>query len=85
MLQNLNAGEIPWELYGVNYVVETNDSLNTFNDGRNHLRSVEKVKHRDLNVKIMANKLMYIPNDNTQNYPFCRLQLVVENYGHLTK
>ena len=22
---------------------------------------------------------MYIPNNDTQNYPFCRLQLVVEN------
>ena len=21
----------------------------------------------------MANKLMYVPNDDTQNYPFCRL------------
>ena len=26
----------------------------------------------------MADKLMYIPNANTQKYPFCRLQLVVE-------
>ena len=26
----------------------------------------------------MANKLMYIPNDDTQNYPFYRLQLVVD-------
>ena len=25
----------------------------------------------------MADRLMYIPNDETQNYPFCRLQLVV--------
>ena len=30
----------------------------------------------------MADKLMYIPNDNKQNYPFCRLQLVVETFGH---
>ena len=29
----------------------------------------------------MAYKLMYIPNNNTQNYPFCRLQLMVETYG----
>ena len=28
----------------------------------------------------MANKLMYIPNDDTQNYPFCSLQLVVEAF-----
>ena len=26
----------------------------------------------------MADKLMYIPNDATQNYPFCRLHLVNE-------
>ena len=32
----------------------------------------------------MANKLMYISNVNTQNYPFCRLQLVVETFGHST-
>ena len=26
----------------------------------------------------MNDKLMNIPNDNTHNYPFCRLQFVVE-------
>ena len=26
----------------------------------------------------MADKLMYIPNDDTKNYSFCRLKLVVE-------
>ena len=30
----------------------------------------------------MANKFMYIPNDDSQNYP---LQLVVETFGHWTK
>ena len=29
--------------------------------------------------------LMYIPNVDTQNFPFCRLQLVVETYGNSTK
>ena len=29
----------------------------------------------------MADKLMYIPNDDTQN---CRLKLVVETFKHLT-
>ena len=33
----------------------------------------------------MANKLMYIPNDDTQNNHFCRLQLMVETFEHLTK
>ena len=26
----------------------------------------------------MADLLMYIPNEDTQNYPFCRLQLVIK-------
>ena len=26
----------------------------------------------------MADKLVYIPNDDTQNSPFCRLQLMVK-------
>ena len=32
-----------------------------------------------------AYKFMYISNDDTQNYPFFRLQLVVETFGHSTK
>ena len=30
-----------------------------------------------------ADKLMYIPNADTNSYPFCRLQLVVGTFGHL--
>ena len=26
---------------------------------------------------------MYIPHDNTQNYHFCKVQLVVETFGQL--
>ena len=33
----------------------------------------------------MADKLMYIPNDDTQRYPFCRLQLVVEQLQLMNK
>ena len=33
---------------------------------------------------IMADILMYKPNRDTQNYPFCRLKLVVEMFEHLT-
>ena len=33
----------------------------------------------------MADKLMYIPIYNTQNYTVCRLQLVVETFEHSTK
>ena len=28
----------------------------------------------------MSDKLVYIPNDDTQNYSLCRLQLVVETF-----
>ena len=34
--------------------------------------------------KTIANKLMYIPNEDTQNYLLCRLKLVVETFEHLT-
>ena len=27
-------------------------------------------------------KLMYIPNNDTRNYPFCKLKLVVEMFEH---
>ena len=30
----------------------------------------------------MADKLMYIPNGDTHNYPYCRLQLLVERFVH---
>ena len=32
----------------------------------------------------MTVKLMYITDDDTQNYPLCRLQLVVEMFAHST-
>ena len=34
--------------------------------------------------KTIADKLIYISNDDTQNYPFCRLQSVVETFEHST-
>ena len=41
---------------------------------------------RDLKDKKLADKFMYIPNDGTQNYLICRLQLVVEEtFGHSTQ
>ena len=33
----------------------------------------------------MADKLIYIPDVNTQSYPFCRLKLTVETFGHSTE
>ena len=32
----------------------------------------------------MADKLMYNPNDDTQNYPFGRLTLVAKMFEHST-
>ena len=34
--------------------------------------------------KTMVDKLMYILNDDAQNYPFCRFQLLVETFGDST-
>ena len=34
--------------------------------------------------KPLADKLMYITNDDTQNFPSVVLQLVVETIGHST-
>ena len=31
-----------------------------------------------------ADKMMYIPNDDTQIYPFCGLKLEVETFEHST-
>ena len=33
----------------------------------------------------MADKMMYTPNDETQNYPVCTLALVVEMFGQSKK
>ena len=35
-------------------------------------------------LSLMSDKLMYIPNDNTQNYHFGRFKLVVETFEHTT-
>ena len=32
----------------------------------------------------MADRLMYIPNNDAQNNHFCRLQLIVETFGQST-
>ena len=32
----------------------------------------------------MGDKFMYTLNDDTQNYPFCITQLVLETFGHTT-
>ena len=34
--------------------------------------------------KTIADKFVYLPNEDTQNLPFCRLQLEVETIGQIT-
>ena len=34
--------------------------------------------------KTIAEKLLYISNDDTQNFPFYGLKLVVKTFGHTT-
>ena len=38
----------------------------------------------DLRDKTMSDKLMFILNDDTHNYPFNGLQLEVQTFGHST-
>ena len=47
---------------------------------KNVIWEFDKISHSlgILREKTMADKLIYIPNDDTQNYPLCRLQFVVE-------
>ena len=39
-------------------------------------------RFQELRDKTMVHKLMYILNDDKQNYPFYILQLVVETFGY---
>ena len=52
--------------------------FDNFSVQRNTLPVVHCKKFFSLDL--MAVILMYIPNDDTQNYRFCRLQLVVETF-----
>ena len=45
------------------------------------LEKSNHIKHRD---KTMAYKFMYIPNNETQNYPFGRLQFMLKTFEHST-
>ena len=38
-----DVSKIPWELAGVNYVVEATDALNNLNDAKLHLKSKQVV------------------------------------------
>ena len=33
----------------------------------------------------MADELMYFPNDYEHNYPVCKLQVVIDSFGHSTE
>ena len=56
----------------------------TFETTTSVLRSTDAFQPGIYRDKTIADKLMYIPNNDTQNYLFFRLQLVVEKFGHLT-
>ena len=51
--------------------------LNLSTSRCNHAMLCDQGIYRD---KTMAYKLMYIPNDNIQNYPLCKIELVVETF-----
>ena len=68
----------PWPITEV----DLGDTLPIFGD----LKLNEKpVFYQGSKGMTMADKLMYFPNDDTQNFSFWRLQLAVETFGHSTK
>ena len=50
----------------------------------NKAKDFTGTKHGSKGIRQLPIKLKYIPNSDTQNYPFCILQLVVEMFGHST-
>ena len=46
---------------------------------KNSLNELLHTTFRKIHDK--PDNLMYIPNDDTQSYPFCRLKLVVETHS----
>ncbi len=56
----------------------------TVKEMQSFIEHAKRVKTGISRDKTMTDKLMYIPNDDTQNYLFCRLQLViVGTFRHL--
>ena len=62
--------------------VQSNDSSRLLD----HILGTYTYTHRTDSVigikRIMADKFIYIPNDDKQNYSFCRLQLEVVTFGY---
>ena len=46
---------------------------------------IKQIQLKDYRDKTMVDKLIYTPNDNTQNYHFYRLKLVVEMFEYSTE
>ena len=48
----------------------------------NNYQGATKGKNMGTVIVLKLQTVMCIPNDVTQNYPFCRLKLVVETFEH---
>ncbi len=49
-----------------------------------YTKLLKLVKRRDLRDNTMADLFIYIHNDDTQNFSFCRIRLVVETFRQST-
>ena len=63
------------------HLVQTVSIIDTISQLASNGHSGNSGIYRD---KTMDDKLMYIPNYDTQNYLFCTLKLVVKTFEHLT-
>ena len=63
-------------------------TMRLFSRRKRKARKLRKIKigiYLIVRDKTIADTLIYIPNDDDdQIYPFCRSQLEVETFGHLT-
>ena len=68
------------------YIVKENHigSVISSNTGQYWFYFSEKLYNVHTSLSRLGAKKLIIPNDVTQNYPFCRLKLAVLTFEHLT-
>ena len=63
-----DVSKIPWELAGVNYVVEATDALNNLNDAKLHLRSKQVDIHFFIGYLHLDFNYVHSANERTSNH-----------------
>ena len=77
------------DMYGMRQIVDTGGGGLQISSAPTHGQTTSKsmfiLDQGEMpQKKTITNELIYILNDYTQNYPFCRIKLVVETFEHST-